>query len=426
MRTLSHRRRWATGSVRYAFSVRIAETAGTDESAAVAGRKRPKDRKAQIALVAAELFCERGYHRVGIDEIAAAVGISGPAVYRHFVNKYAILVFATRRLFEAMLAAAQAPADADPQTQLDGLLGALARVAVECRKVGGLYQWEWRYLEAVHRAEFLEVQTELAQRLVLPLRVLRPDLDSAAASALVQAVLSVFGSLSTHRAAIAKGRAEQTLRRLAWELLRGDPPTPLPLPAGSNQDQDPARVRLGARREILLAEAIRLFHRHGYHGVGIDDIGRAAGINASSVYRYFPGKAEILTAAYYRASERVAAATAVALGGATDGDDALRRMAESYVELAFERSDLVSVYLAENNNLPESDRHELRKVQRLHVEEWVRLLGTVRPGLPATEARVLVHAALNLVTDLGRWARFDRRTGMDVHLVRLCRTVLSA
>jgi hypothetical protein len=101
-------------------------------------------------------------------------------------------------------------------------------------------------------------------------------------------------------------------------------------------------------------------------------------------------------------------------------------MAESYVDLTFERSDLVSVYLAENNNLPEADRHELRKVQRLHVEEWVRLVGAVRPGLPAAEARLLVHAALNLLTDLSRWVHFDRRTGMDRHLVRLMQAVLAA
>ena len=101
-------------------------------------------------------------------------------------------------------------------------------------------------------------------------------------------------------------------------------------------------------------------------------------------------------------------------------------MVGSYVDLTFERSDLVSVYLAENNNLPASDRHELRKVQRLHVEEWVRLLGAVRPGLAVPEARVLVHAALTIVTDLSRWVRFDRRTGMDRHLSRLMHAVMSA
>ncbi|GAA1032952.1 hypothetical protein GCM10009557_33140 [Virgisporangium ochraceum] len=60
--------------------------------------KRPKDRKDRIALAGAELFCQRGYHGVSVDEIAAAVGISGPAVYRHFPTKYAILVHVTRDL----------------------------------------------------------------------------------------------------------------------------------------------------------------------------------------------------------------------------------------------------------------------------------------------------------------------------------------
>ncbi len=206
-------------------------------------------------------------------------------------------------------------------------------------------------------------------------------------------------------------------------MLRDEPPTPAPVTAAFARE---SMMRAGARREILLAEAIRLFHQHGYHAVGMDDIGGAAGITPSSVYRYFPGKADILAAAFYRASERVAEATDAALAGTNVPRTALYRMANSYVGLTFERSDLVSVYLAENNNLPEADRHELRKVQRLHVEEWVRLLVAVRPDLHSTEARVLVHAAQNVVTDLSGWVRFDRRTGMDRHLVRLMLTVLTA
>jgi AcrR family transcriptional regulator len=398
--------------------------AAVSQPADAGGRKRPKNRKGQLALVAAELFCERGYHGVGLGEIATAVGISGPAIYRHFPNKYAILVFATRRLVEAALAATDEPAGPDPESRLDALLGALARLAVESRRAAGLYQWEWRYLTDEHRREFESDLGVLVQRVARSLTAVRTELAETDANALVRAALSVYGSLGTHRAAIAKGRAEQTLRRLAWAVLRGDPPTPAALPPDPPPDRPV--VRVGARREILLAESIRLFRRYGYHAVSIEDLGRAAGINASGVYRYFPGKADILVAAFYRASERVAEATAAALAGATGNDDALLRMSESYVDLTFERSDLVSVYLAENNNLPEADRHELRKVQRLHVEEWVRLLGAVRPDLPTPEARLLVHAALNAVTDLSRWVRFDRRTGMDQHLVRLVRTVLAA
>ncbi|WP_433826003.1 TetR/AcrR family transcriptional regulator [Actinoplanes sp. CA-015351] len=379
-------------------------------------RKRPKDRKAQLALAAAEMFCDRGYHGVSLDEIATAVGISGPAIYRHFPNKYALLVFATRQLTDNVLAATEL-------TDLDDLLATMSRLAVQGRRVAGLYQWEWRYLDAEHRDEFRGDLEILVRRLGVPLLDLRPSMTKDDAEALVRAVLSVFGSLGTHRAVIAKGRGEAALHRMAWAVLREEPPTPAPVPAGEIEEQ---ALRVGARREILLAEAIKLFHRYGYHAVGVEEIGRAAGINASSVYRYFPGKSDLLAAAFYRASERVAEATAVALTGAENDEDALRRMAQSYVDLTFERSALVSVYLAENNNLPDADRHELRKVQRLHVEEWVRLLVRLRPELPVAEARVVVHAALNVVTDLSRWVRFDRRTGMDKHLVRLAIAILQA
>jgi AcrR family transcriptional regulator len=385
------------------------------------GRSRPKDRKDRIAQVAAELFGEQGYHGVSLEQIAGVVGISAPAVYRHFDNKYAILVAATHDLVDATLTGTALPLREDAWLMIEELLEALARLAVTHRKTAGLYQWVWRRLTDADRAEFHADLDELFRRVTLPLFDARPELGVADAEALARAMLSVFGSLATHRAVIAKGRAELLLRRAGLAVLVASPPTPV---TGRPVGDPPVSVPVGARRELILAESVRLFRLYGYNDVNIELIGRAVGINASSVYRYFPGKADILAAAFYRASERVTEATAAALSGARDDADALQRMIESYVDLTFERSDLVTVYLAENNNLPEGDRHELRKVQRLHVEEWVRLLVKVRPGLMASEARVLTHAALNLVTDLSRWVRFDRRTGMDRHLVRLMDAVL--
>jgi AcrR family transcriptional regulator len=377
--------------------------------------RRPKNRKAQIAMAAAELFCERGYHLVGVDEIAAAVGISGPAVYRHFPTKYAILVHASRELTDGILAATESD-------RLDAMLGGLARFAVERRSVGALYQWEHRYLEPEHRAEFRAAATTVVGRIAGPLRGLRPGLTDATADLLVRAALSTFGSLSTHRAPVSRGRAERALRRLGWAMLRAD----VADPGRDSGPDDETGVPPTSRREILLAEAIRLFHRLGYHAVGMDDIGAAAGINASSVYRYFPGKADLLAAAYYRASERLAAMTESALSGADGAPDALHRLVDSYVRFSFEQSDLVSVYVSENNNLPDHDRHQLRRTQRLHVEEWVRLLTTVRPDLPAVEARVLVHAALNLVSDLGRAVRFARGAGHESVITTLAGIALNA
>ncbi|MDQ1596773.1 MAG: hypothetical protein QOI70_197 [Microbacteriaceae bacterium] len=55
-------------------------------------RARAKaDRRSALLDAAARLFAERGFDRVSIEELGAAVGVSGPAVYRHFSGKQAVL-----------------------------------------------------------------------------------------------------------------------------------------------------------------------------------------------------------------------------------------------------------------------------------------------------------------------------------------------
>ena len=52
-------------------------------------------------------------------------------------------------------------------------------------------------------------------------------------------------------------------------------------------------VRVTRQRKILDVAA-QLFHEKGFHGVGIDEIGRQAGVSGPAVYRHFKGKDEIL------------------------------------------------------------------------------------------------------------------------------------
>ncbi|MGA7148934.1 MAG: TetR/AcrR family transcriptional regulator [Microbacterium sp.] len=55
-------------------------------------RDRAKaDRQAAILHEAARLFAERGFSGVSLEDLGGAVGISGPALYRHFANKQALL-----------------------------------------------------------------------------------------------------------------------------------------------------------------------------------------------------------------------------------------------------------------------------------------------------------------------------------------------
>jgi AcrR family transcriptional regulator len=49
------------------------------------------DRRTALLDAAARLFAERGFPRVSLDDLGAAAGVSGPAVYRHFASKQAVL-----------------------------------------------------------------------------------------------------------------------------------------------------------------------------------------------------------------------------------------------------------------------------------------------------------------------------------------------
>nr|WP_240945285.1 TetR/AcrR family transcriptional regulator [Rhodococcus sp. HNM0569] len=173
---------------------------------------------------------------------------------------------------------------------------------------------------------------------------------------------------------------------------------------------------------MLVAEAVRVFDLHGYHDATVEEIGAGAGINASSVYRYFPSKSDLLAAVFHRAADRLAAATADTLASSDTPAEALVGLVDSYVDLSFRNPEVLSVYFAEIGNLPAAEQKTLRGIQRLNVEEWVALLVQVRPELDSAEARFVVHAALGLVLDVGRLVHFE--PGQSERVAQLMRAAL--
>ncbi|MBS2080005.1 helix-turn-helix domain-containing protein, partial [Mycobacterium tuberculosis] len=45
------------------------------------------DRRLKLLSAAERLFAERGFLAVRLEDIGAAAGVSGPAIYRHFPSK---------------------------------------------------------------------------------------------------------------------------------------------------------------------------------------------------------------------------------------------------------------------------------------------------------------------------------------------------
>ena len=157
-----------------------------------------------------------------------------------------------------------------------------------------------------------------------------------------------------------------------------------------------------AKREVILTEAIELFAARGFRDVTIEDIAHAADLPASGVYRHFPSKVAILEASFWRATDRVTSAISDALAASTTPREAIAAMVASYVRLSSSATDLIAIYETEIGHTTPQAREELRKQQRITVDEFATWLTRVRDELSLSQARFLVHASLNVVTDLSR------------------------
>src|SRR5215468_9214298 len=81
-------------------------------------------RRDQILDTAADLFAARGFHGVSVGEIGRACGISGPALYKHFESKDAVLAAMLVDISERLLAEGQARVarSSDPEEALESLV----------------------------------------------------------------------------------------------------------------------------------------------------------------------------------------------------------------------------------------------------------------------------------------------------------------
>lgn len=157
------------------------------------------------------------------------------------------------------------------------------------------------------------------------------------------------------------------------------------------------RTRDPERKNRILAAAADLVGRKGFHAVSIADIGAAAGITGSGVYRHFDSKSAILVALFDRVIDNLLDDERQILETTTDLAEALKRLIAGQIEFVVGDHHLAQVYYNEINNLPEDDQRRLRRKQRLYLEEWVHLVDELRPDLTDTDARTIVHAAIGAV-----------------------------
>lgn len=361
----------------------------------------------QIARAATDAFSELGYHAVSMENIAARVGISAAALYRHSQGKYDlfrdVILALGQQLVDATAFADAVPADADPEEALTEVIGALIDTTIVNRTAGGLYRWEGRYLRGDDQSALAEQIKLLNRRLQRPLIQLRPKLSSRQRWTLSAAALSVIGSITDHRSRLANAAIRKTLHDMVVAVLRAD------LPAWRNSGPDaprpPAIAAAAGSYELLLHESMRLFNERGYRETGMEDIAAAVGIPVATIYQYFPGKAAMLAVSYRRAADQLSGDLSTILATSGDPEQALARLIDAYVTRSFAHPELACVYYTERHNLADTDAVLLYNIQRSTVESWAQLAVAARPELTAGRARYAVHAAFALAVGIGRLVR---------------------
>ena len=117
-------------------------------------------RRTQILDTAADLFAARGFHGVSVAELGAACGISGPALYKHFVSKEAILAEMLVSISEELLAEGEARVAAapGPQAAVRGLVDWHVDFALRHRALIVVQDRDWESLPDDAREKVRDLQ----------------------------------------------------------------------------------------------------------------------------------------------------------------------------------------------------------------------------------------------------------------------------
>ena len=147
-----------------------------------------------------------------------------------------------------------------------------------------------------------------------------------------------------------------------------------------------------ARRERLLAATASLVAERGFHGVGIADIGAAAGVTGAAIYRHFENKTQLLVALLDRVVDELLAGA----GPSATVDE----LVAAHVEFALRNRAIIAVWNRESHHLPPDDRRRLRRKQRVYVERWADALAAVRPADDREAVRARVQATFGLLNSV--------------------------
>jgi AcrR family transcriptional regulator len=130
------------------------------------------------------------------------------------------------------------------------------------------------------------------------------------------------------------------------------------------------------REQQILAAAEKLFHERSFDGVGVDAIGKEAGVTGSAIYRHFDSKDEILAVLFDQAID----ALLVKVGErADDPREELNHLVRAHVEFALSHERLAGIWARELRALTGAKQRSFLRRQHRYVQRWVDCLAECFP-----------------------------------------------
>ncbi|MGN0065663.1 MAG: TetR/AcrR family transcriptional regulator [Nocardioides sp.] len=153
-------------------------------------------RRQQILDTAAELFAQRGFHGVSVVDLGAAAGISGPALYKHFPSKDAVLAEMLVAISEELLGvgSARVAAAGSPAAALESLVAWHVDFALAHQALIVVQDRDWSSLPDEARERVRGLQRQYVDLWASQLRQLHPDLTMERARAGAHATFGLINS----------------------------------------------------------------------------------------------------------------------------------------------------------------------------------------------------------------------------------------
>jgi AcrR family transcriptional regulator len=185
-------------------------------------------RRQAILDAATRLFSSRGYADTGIDDIGEAVGITGPAVYRHFASKQELLVAVLERAVvhaESIAPGVRSKAGS-PEDTLRRVIDELVTACIEDRALTAIYWQQSANLPEGPRRELERAQREMIDEFAGILRAVRTDLTPSEARAAVFAASALMRSVAQRSSSLGEDTLHRLLASMAYAALLAGTPLP--------------------------------------------------------------------------------------------------------------------------------------------------------------------------------------------------------